>query len=175
MNFASKHGTYRPNLPKLVASNSPEAIHKETQNAFATYDADNTQYAKAVTTLSKLKGIGPATASLLLSCYDSENVPFFSDELFRYLHWEDARSKGWDRKIGYTMKEYKAVYEKTTLLRERLGNECEKTVPAIEIEKAAYVLGRQGKSATRTRSVNNEHGKEEIDAGPPPPSKRRRR
>lgn len=96
--MCSKHGTYRPNLAKLVAENSLDEVRTLTMDAFSSYEADNTTYAKSVTALSKLKGLGPATASLILACYDSVHIPFFSDELFRYMHREDAKSGGWDRK-----------------------------------------------------------------------------
>ena len=96
-----------------------------------------------MTVLSKLKGIGPATASLLLSCYDPVKVPFFADELYRYLHWEDAKNKGWDRKIKYSMKEYKDLLENLQDLQERLENESGEKPSAIDVEKMAYVLGKQ--------------------------------
>lgn len=99
-----------------------------------------------MTALSKLKGIGPATASLLLSCYDPVKVPFFADELYRYLHWEEAKNKGWDRKIKYTIKEYKDLFEKLQNLQERLENESGETPPAIDIEKMAYVLGKRAQN-----------------------------
>lgn len=148
-------------------------MRSTTQSAFSTYDADNADYAKSITTLSKLKGIGPATASLLLSCYDPVKVPFFSDELFRYLHWEEARSKGWDRKINYTAKEYKALFQKLQTLRERLEKQSKETVSAIDIEKAAYVLGKSAISA-------DEHIQDEEDAAgdaalrPPSPKRRKK-
>ncbi|CAD6563621.1 MAG: hypothetical protein ASARMPRED_000094 [Alectoria sarmentosa] len=137
-----KHGTYRPNLAKLVASNSVKDVRETTKNAFEIYEANGEDYGKSITVLNKLKGIGPATSSLLLSCYDPLKVPFFSDELYRYLHWEEAKSKGWDRKINYTIKEYKALFERVAELRERLKKDSGKEVSAIDIEKGAYVLGK---------------------------------
>lgn len=171
----SKHGTYRPNLLKLVASNTVKDVRETSKSAFATYDEDNDDYAKAITTLAKLKGIGPATASLLLSCYDQQNVPFFSDELFRYLHWEDAKSKGWDRKINYTAKEYKDLFTKTAELRSRLenGEETVVIVSALDIEKAAYVLGKRAKETSSFSK--NEDEEENDDALQPPPPKRRKK
>lgn len=93
--------------------------------------------------MTKLKGIGPATASLLLSTYDPVKVPFFSDELYRYLHFEAAKFKGWDRKINYTMKEYKSLFSELQTLRERLEKESKQTISATDIEKVAYVLGKE--------------------------------
>ncbi len=142
----SKHGTYRPNLAALVASNPPSAIRSSTRDAFLTYKINPSDYAQAVTAMSKhLKGVGPATASLFLSCYDPIAVPFFSDELYRYLHFEEdgGRSKGWDRKIAYTMKEYRSLYERLQVLRERLERECGEVVRAVDVERVAYVLGKR--------------------------------
>ncbi|MCJ1429083.1 hypothetical protein MMC29_006996 [Sticta canariensis] len=152
----SKHGTYRPNLAKLVAQNKMQDVRTTTKNAFKEYAADNSKFAKSITALSKLKGIGPASASLLLSCYDPAKVPFFSDELFRYMHWSDANSKGWDRKISYTMKEYKDLFEKVQVLRERLEKESGQVVKAIDIEKCAYALAKGVQEYHKHGGVSNE-------------------
>ena len=173
MEIYSKHGTFRPNLAKLIASNTPEEVRTTTANAFAEYAQDEASYAKAITALSKLKGIGPATASLLLACYDPVRVPFFSDELYRYLHWSEAKGKGWDRKINYSMKEYKDLYEKTQALRERLEKESGDVVKTIDLEKMAYALG---KAVQRKDDREfNEDNKEISKAAPSSPRRRRRK
>lgn len=143
-----------------------QEIRKTTQSAFATYENDNSDYANAITKLSKLKGIGPATASLLLSCYDPIKVPFFADELFRYVHWSDTKSNGWDRKIKYNMKEYKDLYERVQALRSRLEKESSQTIAAIDIEKMAYALAKGGE---------NVNGVKEDDKPLQPPSPKRRK
>lgn len=165
-----KHGTYRPNLAKLVAENSVKDVRETTKKAFAEYAANNFDYAKSIATLSKLKGIGPATASLLLSCYDPVKVPFFSDELYRYLHWSDAKTKGWDRKISYTMKEYKDIWQKVQDHRDRIERESGQTVKAIEIEKMAYVMAKQAASAKH--SINDDSDDQALR--PPSPKRRRK-
>ena len=128
-----------------MASNPPSTILTTTRDAFTTYSSNlqNSGHTKALTALIALKGIGPATASLLLSCYDPVHIPFFSDELYRYLHWEEGtRGKGWDRKIGYTLKEYRALYDKLQILRLRLEHESGEEVKAVEVEKMAYALAK---------------------------------
>ncbi|KAL8899382.1 MAG: hypothetical protein Q9207_006227 [Kuettlingeria erythrocarpa] len=173
-----KHGTYRPNLAKLVASNSTSAVRDNTRDAFRTYERNHADYAKAVTAMSsKLKGVGPATASLFLSCYDPTNVPFFSDELYRYLHWEDSRSNGWNRKIGYTMKEYKSLYDRLQTLRQRLEEKSGEAIQAIDIEQMAYVLGKrahQEQSSSLGKRDANGNG-EEIQPSSPRKNKRARK
>jgi len=151
-----------------------------TEAGFSIYEGDNNLVGKAISSLAKLKGVGPATASLFLSCYDPIKVPFFSDELFRYLHWSDTKAKGWDRKISYTFKEYQTMLGKTQVLRKRLETESGETVKAIDLEKMAYALGKGGEveptSMMGTAERKREHGKLEEDGeAPQPPSLKRRR
>lgn len=169
-----KHGTYRPNLAKLVASNSVKDVRETTKDAFETYEADGEDYGKSITALNKLKGIGPATSSLLLSCYDPVRVPFFSDELYRYLHWEEAKSKGWDRKISYTIKEYKSLFERVIKLRERLEKDSGGEVSAIDIEKTAYVLGKDALPSSRKFPLDTEETEGDKALRPPSPKRRRK-
>lgn len=86
------------------------------------------------------------------------------------MHWSDANSKGWDRKISYSMKEYKDLFEKVQVLRERLEKESGQVVKAIDIEKCAYALAK---------GVQEDHkhgvGDSDDDALLPPSSKRRKR
>ena len=159
-----KYGKFRPQLPALVASNDATVVHDTTREGFAIYEARKTDYAIALKVLAELKGIGPATASLLLSVYDKENVPFFSDELFRWACWDDQT--GWKRKIKYDMKEYKMLWDGVKGLRERLGEK----VKAVDLEKIAYVCGRLGSDekladtvrAGATAEKDREEGSETV-------------
>lgn len=83
----SSHGKFRPSLKGLVQQNS-EGFVKETTTAG--FSADS--WSDSLDILTKLKGIGPATAALLLSTSDPETLPFFSDELFRWAFWEKNRA-----------------------------------------------------------------------------------
>ncbi|KAL8728226.1 MAG: hypothetical protein Q9166_005529 [cf. Caloplaca sp. 2 TL-2023] len=185
-----KFGTYRPSLASLVASNPVEEVRKTTSSAFELM-SDNPDPSKAISTLSKLKGVGPATASLLLSCYDPVTIPFFSDELFRWLHWQTdisgtvkkRKSKGIEenrsanRKIGYTAKEYASIYEKTTTLRERLCKESGETITAADIEKAAYKISQsaQDEKASGSIGVEPDAPVETKDLCPPSPKRRKKK
>ena len=106
-------------------------------------------------------------------------VPFFSDELYRYLHFEEVKSKGWDRKISYTMKEYKSLFEKLQTLRERLEKENKQQVSAIDVEKMAYVLGRETPmkdpdTITFTRIDNDEEEQSDDGVSQPPPKRQKK-
>ena len=122
----------------LVKSNPAELVKDTTQDGFATYKKTKDAMA-ALKILTKLRGIGPATASLLLNVQSPEEIPFFSDELFRWTHW-DAPGKGehkWQRSIKYNVTEYKEILASVEGLRKRLG------VAAVDAEKVAYVLGNE--------------------------------
>jgi hypothetical protein len=133
----SHHGTFRPKLLQLVQSNAPEIIEETTREAFSILETGSSA-ALALNKLVELKGIGPATASLLLSVYDPDTTPFFSDEVFRWTHWSAEGSPGgWKRKIKYNSKEYLEVVSRVERLVKRLG------VRAVDVERVAWVLGKE--------------------------------
>ena len=115
-----------------MQQNSEDFVKETTTAGFS---ADS--WSDSLDVLTKLKGIGPATAALLLSTSEPETLPFFSDELFRWAFWENKSGVGWDRKIKYSLKEYRELKDKVDELRRRIGK------GAIEAEKVAYVLGKR--------------------------------
>ncbi|KAI9781318.1 MAG: hypothetical protein M1839_006111 [Geoglossum umbratile] len=143
-----KHGKWRPRLANLVSSNSPSNIEDTTREAFALYSAKQGDPQPALNVLTRLSGIGPASASLLLSVYDPDNVPFFSDEAFRWVTWEEGKGEGWDRKISYNNKEYAVFVEAVRAVRERLEAESGgKSIAAGDVERVGWVIGREEEGA----------------------------
>lgn len=128
---------------KLVSSNEATFTEDTIRGAIDLYKK-NADAAATVDALAKLKGIGPATASLLLAVHDPKNVIFFADEAFYWL-CSDGR-KG---PIKYNAKEYKELNAKSQALARRLN------VGAIDVERVAYVLmnGTKSNSPTETRPV----------------------
>ncbi|KAK3382950.1 hypothetical protein B0T24DRAFT_515514 [Lasiosphaeria ovina] len=126
-----RHGKFRPTLMKLVSSNEPDATKETIQKAFKHY-RDKTDVAGALGILTQLRGIGPATASLLLAVHDAANVIFFADEAFYWLCC--GGSKG---PIKYNLKEYSSLNDKAQAVATRLG------VKAVDVERVAFVLMRQ--------------------------------
>ena len=119
----------------LVSSNDTTVVEDGIRDAIENY-RDKSKVATAIEAISKLRGIGPATASLLLAVHDPEQVIFFSDEAF---YWICC-----DGKIGpikYNAKEYAALAENTARIRARLN------VGAVEIEKVAFVLMKENTQA----------------------------
>jgi hypothetical protein len=68
-------------LKQLISSNSVTEVKSTTEKAFSEIGglAAIPSILKAVKTLSELKGVGPATATMVLQA-KSEDVPFMSDE-----------------------------------------------------------------------------------------------
>ncbi|KAH9881594.1 hypothetical protein IAQ61_000320 [Plenodomus lingam] len=137
-----KHGTFRPKLLSLVQSNDAASVlNITTAAAEVAKTAAVADVQAGLKLLTQLRGVGPATASLLLSVLRPADVPFFSDELFRWCVWGEADGEaGWRRGIKYTAKEYGVVVEKVGELRRRLGVQ---RVQAVHVEKVAWVLGKE--------------------------------
>lgn len=113
---------------KLVSSNEESFVKNTVTSALDIYSKEADAPA-AINVLTRLKGIGPATASLLLAVHDPQNVIFFADEAFYWLCNHGRRDH-----IKYNDKEYKELHEKSQKLAKRLS------VKAIDIERVAYVL-----------------------------------
>lgn len=138
---------------KLVSSNDPVFAKETVQEALNTYKKASDASA-AIGILTKLKGIGPATASLLLAVHDPRRVIFFADEAFYWLCCGGKKDP-----IKYNAKEYAALNAQVQTLCKRLG------VQAVDVERVAFVLLRQagptspqeskdkGKAKTKDKSV----------------------
>ncbi|PBP25921.1 hypothetical protein BUE80_DR003127 [Diplocarpon rosae] len=124
------HGVYRPSLRKLVASNTNEKIESSLNDAFTVYAKNPSDIATAIEKIKEnLKGVGPATASLILAVHDPQNIVFFSDEVFRWLTADGKKVK-----IGYTTKEFETLSTAANTFMARIN--C----TPIELEKVAFVL-----------------------------------
>ncbi|CAN9298930.1 unnamed protein product [Alternaria alternata] len=173
-----KHGTFRPALLGLVQSNEPEAIEETTKRAYAELSKGRSAHPDAIPALKilvKLRGVGPATASLLLSVLQPVEIPFFSDELFRWCMWDEQvvngkEGKGWQRKIKYNLKEYEMLLERVDVLRltlrKGLGRK-DTMAGATDIERVAWVLGKEGVDVTlqeeESRDATIEAGEKEKE------------
>ncbi|EFQ25552.1 uncharacterized protein GLRG_00696 [Colletotrichum graminicola M1.001] len=126
-----RHGKFRPTLMKLVSSNDSSAVEDTVKKAIDNY-RDMADLSAALNILTKMKGIGPATASLILAVHYPQKVLFFSDEAYYWLC-----NKGQKASLKYSMKDYEHLDSQASKLLKRLG------VGAMEVEKVAYVLLKQ--------------------------------
>ena len=138
-------------------------------NAIPSPSSDDPFPAESLQTLSdSLSGVGPATASLILSVMPASsdkgnNIPFFSDELFVWLClgvYQDSKSvplnhsssffRAAKRGIKYNVKEYRQLHEAVGEFRARIQSACdadgesvglEKGFSTLDVEKIAFVIG----------------------------------
>ncbi|CAK7273803.1 hypothetical protein SEPCBS119000_005844 [Sporothrix epigloea] len=164
-----RHGKFRPTLMKLVSSNDAlltqtvvemavsryrSTISKNSEDAADVGDsrklAGHVEAAlAAVKEVSALKGVGPATASLLVAVHFPETCIFFSDEAYAWLAGgprQSAPSK-------YNLKEYADVARGMIQLLQQLPNEY----GAQDVEQVAYVLMHDEKA--RSTGEENLAGK----------------
>lgn len=132
---------------------------------FSIFDGTGASAKTSLNSLTQLKGVGPATASLLLSVRYPDTAPFFSDELFRWCFYQDGKGKGWDREIKYNLKEYLELFEKVQQLRARFEGDFKRFVSAVEIEKVAYVLGKQSVVSTGSETKHGQKRKMKEESG----------
>lgn len=105
-------------------------MEEATKDAFAHYAKEPDEIKNVIGKLTTpLKGIGPATASLLLAVHDPDNVVFFSDEAHRWLVTDSEKAT-----IKYNVDEYAALYRKAKDMQAKLK------VTPIDIEKVAFVI-----------------------------------
>lgn len=71
-------GKWRPRLLDFAKAHNESTVVAATTTSFRRLDEGD--IAAALSNLTKLKGIGPATASAILSAYAPEICPFMSDE-----------------------------------------------------------------------------------------------
>ncbi|KAK4866168.1 hypothetical protein LT330_008509 [Penicillium expansum] len=172
MEWKTKHGVSRPMLMGMVKSNQVATITKSTSTAFATLpDADpvvapNDAFPKASldALTAPIRGVGPATASLILSIATvfgdaKKEVPFYSDDVYLWLCLMDFpegqdsteqkpskhKKPNGELIAKYNMNEYRDLWDASQELRARLNNDVGKKsgdgpVSFIDIERAAYVL-----------------------------------
>ncbi|XP_072228941.1 uncharacterized protein [Leuresthes tenuis] len=76
MEWKLTRGKFRPRLQQLVASNSEDTVEKCSSKAFSLLP----DVQAAISELSLLKGVGPATASAILAAGAPELTAFMSDE-----------------------------------------------------------------------------------------------
>jgi len=99
MEWKLTRGKFRPRLTQLVQTNSSETVKEVTSKAFKCLP----DVKSAINELTKLKAVGPATASAIL-CAGSHKVPFMADESIQAI-------PGFG-KIDYTLKFYLQYLEK---------------------------------------------------------------
>eukprot|EP00736_Rhodelphis_marinus_P014379 Rmarinus@m.5217 len=155
MKWKLTRGSFRPRLQQLVESNPAPLVEKLSQEAFCVVLGDPSPRGaeKAAKVLTKLKGVGPATASAVLAAC-TEHVPFMSDEVI-------AASPG-VAKGSYTMAALvtstAAIQEKAKQLAQSEKEEDTKWTPrllerALWAEAALHRLMKSKKKVSLSKRV----------------------
>ncbi|KAJ5740859.1 hypothetical protein N7493_000731 [Penicillium malachiteum] len=160
MEWKITHGHSRPMLMGLIRSNAESLVSSCASAALDALSKDSEEFPKAsLDALQPLRGVGPATASLILSIMtgcDTRQIPFYSDDAFLWLclraypKVEDNASEAVKvkpspvvLKVRYTLNEYRELWDACNELQGRLNEGLEvgqEPVSQNDIEKVAYVL-----------------------------------
>ena len=134
----------------MIQKNTEAEVQEHTRKAAALItdihlhkDATTiiTAIESALKQVCNLKGVGPATGTLVLSVFQHKLVPFFEDELYSYFHPDHSG------KLKYDKAEYKS------LLTKALDMVLNKNVDAQVLEKTAYVLMHAGKLGDEAKQL----------------------
>jgi hypothetical protein len=147
----------------LVSSNSEDVIRDTTTRAYAVVSKISSSkpetliqaIMEALSILISLRGIGPASASLLLSVRFPQSVPFFSDEAYRWLTYTSGDA--WTSGIKYNVKEYRNILEASMELCKRLK------VDAVDVERVGWVLGHEKAKLDQAEGSKRKQQEEEQD------------
>ncbi|CAK9441577.1 uncharacterized protein LODBEIA_P54450 [Lodderomyces beijingensis] len=184
MDWKLAKGTFRPSLPKLIKSNEEDTVKEVTRSGFKImldyfktlpddfWDKltanDRIEYSKtvrlALKKLGELKGIGPATASLLLSClsdiYPRLAPPFFSDDSFLYFVVGDAARS--EYKLRYSPKEYADEY--LSVFFDIMHAHAKDGWTMTELERGAWSIGfYDANKETRMVELENPFTDKDVD------------
>ncbi|KAL8096287.1 uncharacterized protein LOC141692576 [Apium graveolens] len=141
MQWKLTRGKWRPRLLDFVSSLDEELVKSSSQKAFQSLP----DISKAISELSKLKGVGPATASAVLAAYAPDVAPFMSDEAM-----EAALGNSKD----YTLKQYLVFVEKLQEKSKELSAEGEIFTPS-DVERAIWssAIGAKYQSSPNDQDI----------------------
>ncbi|XP_021754594.1 uncharacterized protein LOC110719921 [Chenopodium quinoa] len=125
MQWKLTRGKFRPRLLGFVAALDEEVVKSASQKAFLSLPDD---LSKAVSELTVLKGVGPATASAILAAYAPDLAPFMSDEAMEAVL---GQSK------DYSLKQYLLLANKLREKAKELSSEDEQFT-ASDVERALW-------------------------------------
>ncbi|KAG9101449.1 hypothetical protein FRC06_003009 [Ceratobasidium sp. 370] len=154
MDWKLTRGKFRPALPGLIGQNTQQKVKTCTQQAFSallqletdskdegsTSESQKSFRALLKTLCAGLKGVGPATGSLVLSVFDN-GVPFMSDEAYVWAMYADEEAASGKRKLKREVKYTEKGYLDFAVRVRGISALVERT-PA-EVERAGWVLGRE--------------------------------
>ncbi|ODN06233.1 hypothetical protein Ocin01_00486, partial [Orchesella cincta] len=112
MKWKLARGKFRPRLKELVTMNSPRVVEQESKKAFrALFKKED--LAASIQYLCNLKGIGPATASAIITAAAPDRAAYMADECLAAVPEIEG--------IDYTLDEYMELLKHIRQAVQRLG------------------------------------------------------
>ncbi|CAA7393778.1 unnamed protein product [Spirodela intermedia] len=139
MQWKLSRGKWRPRLQDFVSKLEETQVESASRRAFGALP----DLSKAISELTTLKGVGPATASAVLAAYAPDLGPFMSDE---------AMMAALGNK-EYTLKQYLAFARKLQKKAKELTEEgCPFTASDVERALWSFSVGRQGPQSPASKN-----------------------
>ncbi|CAH1443384.1 unnamed protein product [Lactuca virosa] len=145
MQWKLTRGKWRPRLLDFVSSLNEDTVISASQKAFKSLP----DVSKAISELTVLKGVGPATASAVLAAYAPDIAPFMSDE---------AMVAALGNSKEYTLKKYLVFVDKLQAKAKELSVDEEEVFTPSDVERALWscAIGAKAVASPKTKSdVNN--------------------
>ncbi|BGP33336.1 hypothetical protein JCM10296v2_005134 [Rhodotorula toruloides] len=161
MRWKLARGKWRPRLQDLVAQNPSSEIESSSAKAFEVVDSDP---AASLAVLSKLKAVGPATATAILACWRPEVEPFMSDEAMENVDAYGEDEAGLLSKKEYTVKAWQA-YRKQ--MRDRMKEEEWASMEELEMALWSWAVERKYGEAHGDEEEKPKEGKKRKSQGGP--------
>ncbi|XP_068340887.1 uncharacterized protein [Pyrus communis] len=124
MRWKLSRGKWRPRLLDFVSSLDDSVVKSASERAFRSLP----DISKAISELTVLKGVGPATASAVLAAYAPDVAPFMSDE---------AMVAALGNSKDYTLKQYLLFANKLQEKAKELSAEGDTFTPS-DVERALW-------------------------------------
>ncbi|MCE3215163.1 hypothetical protein HAX54_001065 [Datura stramonium] len=124
MQWKLTRGKWRPRLLDFVSSLDDAVVRSASEKAFQSLP----DIKKAISELTVLKGVGPATASAVLAAYAPDVAPFMSDEV---MVAAIGNSK------DYTLKQYLVLVDKLQAKAKELSAKGDCFTPS-DVERALW-------------------------------------
>ncbi|WMV27273.1 hypothetical protein MTR67_020658 [Solanum verrucosum] len=144
MQWKLTRGKWRPRLLDFVSSLDDAVVRSASEKAFQSLP----DISKAISALTVLKGVGPATASAVLAAYAPDIAPFMSDE---------AMVAAIGNSKDYTLKQYLVLVDKLQAKSKELSVKGDSFTPS-DVERALWssvVSAKSGGLSQEPKEVNS--------------------